>query len=88
MLEDLKQNKTENLIKLHQEIERVYQKLTFESVVDRHVDFIAQLYHTISWQEIDNAKRKEGHDLEETLWNEIDKYLKNTERMQYLSEAC
>ncbi|CAK8720011.1 hypothetical protein KKHLCK_09195 [Candidatus Electrothrix laxa] len=76
LLEDLKQNETENLIKIHQEIENVYQKLTFEGVVDRHAAFIEQLYHTISWQEIDNAKRKGGHDLEKTLWNEIDKYLK------------
>ena len=76
LIEDLKQQKIENLIKIHQEIEKVYQKLIHENLVDRNADFIEQIYHAISWQEIDNAKRKGEHDLEETLWNKIGEYLK------------
>lgn len=74
--EDLKRHDTKKLIKLHQEIAAMYQELVKQSVTDRHADFIEQLYHVISWQEIDNARGRGRHDIEETLRIEIDRYLK------------
>lgn len=76
LLKDLKQNKTEDLIKLHQEIGDVYRKLTLDDTADRHAIFIEQLYHIISWQRIDNTEGEGKYDTEETLWNEIGSYLK------------
>ena len=79
LLEDLKskdEKDDETFIKFHQEIALMYKRLIKQSFIDRHHDFIEQLYHIVSWQEFDNIKNNDIHNIEETVWNEIENYLR------------
>lgn len=76
LLEDLKARDCGMLIELHQEIESMYKKEIQESFVKQNIFFTEQLYHIVSWQTLDNDKSKGNYDIEETLRNKIDNYLR------------
>ena len=82
LLEDLKlkdENDGKTFIEYHQEITASYKRLIKQNFIDRHHDFVEQLYHIVSWQDFSNIKGNDTHNTEETVKNKIEEYLEQYE---------